>query len=91
LVFLPEKQVESQANIDELSVSARAVRQIKDYILPLLEEIENSGIEKSLNDQESEVEDSGIQKSLNDCNLEIVASKLRHLASTLAPAQSLRE
>lgn len=86
LVFLPEKQVESQANVDELSVSARAVRQIKDYILPLLEEIENSGIEKSLNDQESEVEDSGIQKSLNDCNLEIVASKLRHLASTLAPA-----
>jgi type I restriction enzyme M protein len=86
LVFLPEEQVENQANVDELSVSARAVRQIKDYILPLLEGIEESGIEKSLNDHESEVEESGIQKSLNDRTLEIVASKLCQLASTLAPA-----
>ncbi|MEP0884996.1 N-6 DNA methylase [Trichocoleus sp. ST-U3] len=86
LVFLPEKTVESQADFDKLSVSERAARQIKKYILPLLEGIEDNDIEKSLNDHDYEVEESGIEKSLNDHNLEIVASKLRQLASTLAPA-----
>jgi type I restriction enzyme M protein len=86
LVFLPEEQVESQVDFGKLSASARAVRQIKDDIIPLLDEIKESGIEKSLNDRDSEMEESGIEKSLNDHKMEVVASKLRQLASTLVPA-----
>jgi hypothetical protein len=85
LIFLPEKQAETKADVEELSVAARAVRQIKNYILPLLEEMEKSGIEKNSDGYDFEVEEIGIEKSLNDHKLEVVASKLHKLAFTLAP------
>lgn len=74
-IFLPRSQVIGNMT-NELSASSRAKRQIKDDILPLLEEVEQK---------------SGDQDEAENQYLEIVATKLQRLASTLiAPKLSER-
>lgn len=69
-VFLPESQVVKDIAEEELSAVSRVKQQLKDEILPFLENLDQK---------------SRRQTQINDQELELVARKLREVAVIMAP------